>query len=54
MIANFHRFLSYNMFGESEIFPIFALGNQLIYDRKCKGLHISQLIGFCIPYIEDG
>lgn len=44
---------SNNMFGNSKIFPIFALGNQLIYNRKCKGLHISLLIGFCIPYIED-
>lgn len=44
---------SNNMFGNSKIFPIFALGNQLIYNRKCKRLHISQLIGFCIPYIED-
>lgn len=44
---------SNNMFGNSKIFPIFALGNQLIYNRKRKGLHISLLIGFCIPYIED-
>lgn len=44
---------SNNMFGNSKIFPIFAIGDQLIYDRKCKELHISQLIGFCIPYIED-
>lgn len=44
---------SNNMFGNSKLFCIFALGNQLIYNRKCKGLHISQLIGFCIPYIED-
>lgn len=44
---------SNNMFGNSKIFPIFALGNQLIYNGKYKELHISQLIGFCIPYIED-
>ena len=51
--ADFHRFLSYNLFWRIEVFPIFALRNLLIYDRKCKELHISQLIGFCIPYIED-
>lgn len=32
---------SNNMFGNSKIFPIFAIGDQLIYDRRCNGLHIS-------------
>lgn len=41
-IAFYHKIC----FGESEIFPIFALGNLLTYNRKRKGLHISLLIGF--------
>lgn len=31
---------------EQRVFSIFALGNQLIYDRTCKELHIIQLIVF--------
>jgi hypothetical protein len=40
-------------FGKSKIFLIFAIGNQSICDRKRKGLHISQMIGCYIPYIEN-
>lgn len=39
-------------FGGSNIFSISALGNQLIFDVRCIKLHISQLIGFCIPYYQ--